>query len=111
MAKNNLNIAVIGCSRGMGRRHMRSVTEIEGVLDVHHIHIWSMDGQNNYATMHVVTNGDPHRIKDKIREELREHGIGHATLELEREGEHCHEEHCHVQHSTASGHHHHHHHH
>lgn len=86
------------------------VTEIEGVLDVHHIHIWSMDGQNNYATMHVVTNGDPHQIKEKIRAELREHGIGHATLELEREGEHCNEEHCHVQHRTASGHHHHHHH-
>ena len=86
------------------------LVEIEGVLDVHHIHIWSMDTQNNYATMHVVTNGDPHAIKDKVREELREHGIGHATLELEREGEHCHEEHCHVQHRTASGHHHHHHH-
>jgi cobalt-zinc-cadmium efflux system protein len=84
--------------------------EIEGVLDVHHIHIWSMDTQNNYATMHVVTKGDPHEIKDKVREELREHGIGHATLELEREGEDCNEEHCHVQHRTASGHHHHHHH-
>ncbi len=31
MEKNNLNIAVIGCSMGMGRRHMQSVTEIEGV--------------------------------------------------------------------------------
>ena len=87
------------------------ITEIEGVLDVHHIHVWSMDGQSNYATMHVVTNGDPHEIKDKIRQELKEHGIGHATLELEREGEHCHEEHCHVETGTASGHHHHHHHH
>ena len=70
-----------------------------------------MDGHNNYATMHVVTNGEPHEIKDKIREELREHGIGHATLELEQEGEHCHEEHCHVEHSAEAGHHHHHHHH
>jgi cobalt-zinc-cadmium efflux system protein len=87
------------------------VTEIEGVLNVHHIHIWSMDGHNNYATMHVVTNGDPHEIKDKIRQELKEHGIGHATLELEREGEHCHEEHCRVEHGAEAGHHHHHHHH
>ena len=87
------------------------VSEIEGVLDVHHIHIWSMDGHNNYATMHVVTNGEAHEIKDKIRQELKEHGIGHATLELEQEGEHCHEEHCHVEHSAEAGHHHHHHHH
>ncbi len=85
--------------------------EIPGVLGVHHIHVWSIDGQNNYATMHVVTNGDTHEIKHKIREELREHGIGHATLELEAEGERCHEEHCHVDTVHSSGHHHHHHHH
>ncbi len=84
---------------------------IDGVLDVHHIHIWSMDGQNNYATMHVVTNADHHQIKDSIREELREHSIGHVTLELEAEGEHCHEAQCHVEHHESSGHHHHHHHH
>ena len=87
------------------------ITEIEGVLDVHHVHIWSMDGHANYATMHIVTDSDPHQIKDKVREELREHGIGHATLELEASEEHCHEKHCHVEiHKTSCGHHHHHHH-
>ena len=84
---------------------------LEGVLDVHHVHAWSMDGQSNYATMHVVANGDPHEIKERIREELKEHGIGHATLEFEAEGEHCHEEHCHVEQHSGGGHHHHHHHH
>ncbi|MBE6535833.1 MAG: cation transporter [Ruminococcaceae bacterium] len=86
------------------------ICEIEGVIGMHHIHIWSMDGQSNYATMHVVTNADAHEIKEKIRTELREHGIDHVTLELEAEGEHCHEEHCHVK-SSSGGHHHHHHHH
>lgn len=87
------------------------IAEIDGVLDVHHIHIWSMDGQSNYATMHIVTNSDFHQIKHIVREELKEHGIGHATLELETEGENCHEEHCHVEVKAASsGHHHHHHH-
>ena len=87
------------------------VMGIDGVLDVHHIHIWSMDGQRNYATMHVVTNADAHEIKEQIREELKEHGIGHTTMELESEGEHCHEKHCHVEATASSGHHHHHHHH
>ncbi|MBO5939101.1 MAG: cation transporter [Clostridia bacterium] len=85
--------------------------EIDGVIDVHHIHVWSMDGESNYATMHIVTSADAHEIKHKVREELSEHGIGHVTLELEREGEHCHEEHCHVEHHEHGGHHHHHHHH
>ena len=84
--------------------------EIEGVLDVHHIHVWSLDGEKNYATMHIVTNAHPHEIKDSVRKELQEHGIGHATLELEEEGEHCHEKHCHVEMASSHGHHHHHHH-
>ncbi len=85
--------------------------EIDGVLGVHHIHIWSMDGQQNYATMHIVAEENSHTIKDKIREELKEHGIGHATLEIEGKDDHCHEEHCHIDHTHHSGHHHHHHHH
>lgn len=86
------------------------ISAIDGVLGVHHIHIWSMDGQNNYATMHVVTNSDSHLIKESIREELREHGISHATLELETENEHCHDKQCSVEFRQSSGHHHHHHH-
>lgn len=106
----DLFLEKIPCGMEVGeiREH---IAAIDGVLDVHHIHIWSMDGQSNYATMHIVTNSDPHQIKEKIREELREHGIGHATLELEGEGEHCHEEQCHVESKAACGHHHHHHHH
>ena len=84
------------------------ILSISGVIGVHHIHVWSMDGHNNYATMHVVTGGDAHEIKDKIRDELKHLGIGHATLELERENEHCHEENCSV---TINSHAHHHHHH
>lgn len=87
------------------------ITEIDGVIDVHHIHVWSMDGVSHYATMHIVTNEDGHIIKDRIREELKEHGIGHVTLELEEEGEHCHAQHCHTETAPAGHHHHHHHHH
>lgn len=85
------------------------IQKIEGVSGVHHIHVWSMDGQSNFATMHVVAEGDSHKIKKLVREELAEHGIGHATLELEQVGEHCHEEHCHIEHKEHEGHHHHHH--
>ncbi len=88
------------------------LSRLEGVHGVHHIHVWSMDGQNNYATMHVVYSGDGHKIKHAIREELMEHGIGHATLELEDEGEHCHEESCCIDFEASEhGHHHHGHHH
>ena len=87
------------------------ICEIKGVLDVHHIHIWTLDGQSNYATMHIVAKGETHEIKHLVRNELKEHGISHVTLEIEEEGEHCHEEHCHVEAPCSHGHHHHHHHH
>lgn len=85
--------------------------EIDGVIDVHHIHVRSIDGINNYATMHIVAKGDNHEIKDLVRQELKEHGICHTTLELEDETELCHEECCHIEADHHSGHHHHHHHH
>ena len=88
------------------------LTHIEGVKDVHHVHVWSMDGYNNYATLHVVADGDAHEIKEAIREELAEHGIAHVTLELEAPDEHCHELTCNpTTHEGGHGHHHHHHHH
>ncbi len=86
------------------------ILKLNGVLDVHHIHIRSIDGQNNYATMHIVTDGDHHEIKEKVREELEEHGICHATLELETPDEHCRHRECHIHHHEHSHCHHHHHH-
>jgi len=87
------------------------LAEIPGVLDVHHIHLWSMDERHNCATMHIVTNGDPHEIKAAVRHELSHHGINHATLELETEGEECPAGHCHVTLDECESHHLHHHHH
>ena len=75
------------------------ICKIDGIVDAHHIHLRSIDGQNIYATMHIVTNNDPHTVKHLIREELAEHGITHSTLELERSDEHCHDKHCHIEHS------------
>lgn len=81
---------------------------MDGVLGVHHIHIRSIDGINIYATMHIVAKGDNHRIKELVRQELKAHGICHATLELEDENEHCREEHCRIEAKHHEGHHHHH---
>ncbi len=86
------------------------ISEIKGVLDIHHIHIWSMNININCATMHIVAEGNPQIIRNQIREELKEHGISHATLELEDKYENCRDKHCHTEYIASSGHHHHHHH-
>ncbi len=82
--------------------------KIKGVEDIHHIHVWSMDGVNNYATMHIVTNvKDIKKLKHEIREELEEHNICHSILETESEA--CNDIDCHVELKVESHHHHHHH--
>ena len=84
--------------------------KIDGVKGVHHIHVWSMDGENNFATMHIVASGDTALIKKQIKEELTEHSIPHSTIEFEKEDEVCEEKECDIKAPTSHGHHHHHHH-
>ena len=83
---NNINIDEI-------KEHL---LKIDGVKDIHHIHVRSIDGYNNYATMHAVINGDHFKIKEEIKEELKEHGISHTTIEIEEVNEKCDEENCEV---------------
>lgn len=87
----------------------RHLLELKNVQDVHHIHIWSMDGFTNYATMHVVCANPSHDLKDSIRSELRKRNISHVTIELESPNEHCEEENCQIDQNSNSAHTHHHH--
>lgn len=110
--KEVLNLFLGKIPSGISVEEIREhIFEIEGILDVHHIHIWSIDDQRNYATMHIVIDENAYTIKQRVREELREHGIVHATLELEGKDEECQEKHCHIEYQDSVGHHHHHHHH
>ena len=85
------------------------IKEIGGVIDVHHVHVWTIDGMNSYATLHVVTDADSSAVKSAVKEELREHGICHATVELEGQNERCNEECCKPYQHNVHGHSHHHH--
>lgn len=85
----------------------KTLMGLEGVLDVHHMHVWSMDGRRNYATMHVVTDADFSGIKEKIRHALEAYHICHVTLELETENEHCGETNCTIKATEHVDHHHH----
>ena len=46
-------------------------------------------------TLHVVSDVEPHRMKERIRTLLLQDGIGHVTIELEHHGESCTEWNCH----------------
>ena len=80
---------------------------IDGVISLHHLHAWTLDGQNHCATVHVVTDGDAHRVKEAVRRVFGDRGIGHVTLELELPGEHCHHLLCEPKPCCHHAHHHH----
>ena len=86
----------------------KHLLKIEGVKDIHHIHIRSIDGFNNFATLHVVVDKYDPKIKDKVKEELAEHNIAHSTVEEELVDEDCFDKTCKIK--PIKEHHHHHHH-
>ncbi len=95
--------------QGISVNGIRShLMEIEGIEDVHHIHVRTIDGDMVYATMHIVSDRDGATIKEKAREELAHLGISHTTIETEKTGEKCGSMHCHIH--NENGHHHCHHH-
>ncbi|RUY25911.1 cation diffusion facilitator family transporter [Mesorhizobium sp. M7A.F.Ca.US.001.04.1.1] len=61
-------------------------TTIHGVREVHHMHVWSLDGTSNMATLHACLDEgvDAHQAVSAVKKRLAsEHGISHATVEPE----------------------------
>ena len=59
---------------------------IKGIREVHHMHVWSLDGQKNIATLHACLKEgtDPYLAVTQIKMRLAAtHGIEHATVEPE----------------------------
>ncbi len=85
------------------------VKSVNGVIDAHHIHVWTLDGEINCATLHVVVNDFDIDIKNKVKQELNEHDIYHTTIEMEKDIENCKENTCNIkqkEHHSHCQHHH-----
>ena len=73
--------------------------KFEDVENVHDLHVWSVDGNYNVLTVHVVLNNSLEMeklagLKTLIRDSLKEKGIQHVTIEFETAGEQCTFEKC-----------------
>lgn len=77
--------------------------ELEGVFEVHHLHLRRFDSDTLHATLHVVVEGDFSSVKSAVRHELENHGISHVTIETESKDEHCTQRHCHVKEHEHKG--------
>jgi len=89
MLPGTLNVLMEGAPEGFDLEGMaRLLCEVEGVRDVHHVHVWQLDEHRTALEAHVVIRrsdaGEMDRIRGEVRGRLRERfGVSHATLELE----------------------------
>lgn len=67
----------------------KEILAIDGVLELHHIHVRSFDGYTNHLTMHVVLKEYDSNIKKEIKKKLKELNIVHSNIEIELENEKC----------------------
>lgn len=73
---------------------MRALTEellaIEGIADVHDLHVWSMDGESHVMTLHAVVHGiSPCEAKAAIKRVAEAHHITHTTIEIDQPNTPC----------------------
>jgi cobalt-zinc-cadmium efflux system protein len=78
-----------------------SIEEIENLveekteaLSVHHTHIWTIEGERNMLSTHVIipdryNSEEIIKLKKSIRKLLTEKDIEHVTIEIEFESEEC----------------------
>jgi cobalt-zinc-cadmium efflux system protein len=68
-----------------------NLKNIAGILDIHDLHVWSLDGEFNVMTVHAVVEKDAIRLalKKEIRHALQHMEVEHVTIEMEFEGEEC----------------------
>lgn len=76
-----------------------SLLTIEDVIDVHHIHYWTIEGSIPIITLHAVIKQknsikEINGIQQEIYQKLKSLGIAHTTVQIEYEGLDCTGVHC-----------------
>lgn len=60
------------------------IMNIKGIVSIHDLHLWSLDGESHVMTLHIVTDEpDTTDIKAKVIVIANEYHIVHTTVEFE----------------------------
>jgi cobalt-zinc-cadmium efflux system protein len=92
IVRETLNILLEGTPRGVSITDIRKGMEaVEGVIDVHDLHIWCLGSNSSALACHVTIPDIPPSesacIRDKLNHLLRDHFyISHTTIQFEHIG-------------------------
>jgi Co/Zn/Cd efflux system component len=83
-----IRVLMQGAPPGIDTREvLQAMTAVDGVEEVHHLHLWQMEEDRAALEAHLrIAAGrwdEADAIKARVKERLSQEGIGHATLELE----------------------------
>lgn len=72
----------------------RALLGVDGISEVHHQHLWSLDGEHHVMTAHVVVDGgiglcEYRAVKEAVAETLKQYNLSHTTIEIELKQELC----------------------
>ncbi|MDX2151171.1 MAG: cation diffusion facilitator family transporter [Bryobacteraceae bacterium] len=89
--KDSLNILLEGLPQGMRLTNVtESLRRVEGVLDVHDLHIWSLGTQAHALSCHVLIDDMPHSESETILRRINDvlcsqFHIHHTTIQFEHQ--------------------------
>ena len=92
IVRETINILLEGTPRGVSLAQIRAgMEEVEGVVDVHDLHVWCLGSNSSAMACHVTIADIPPSesacILVKLNHVLREHfHIGHSTIQFEHVG-------------------------
>lgn len=93
--RRGIRVFLQGVPEGMDVKALEETLRgLPGVAEVHHLHLWSLDGENHVLTSHLVLERDMdardvRMIKEHARDLLVDMPIVHSTIEIEFPGEPC----------------------
>jgi cobalt-zinc-cadmium efflux system protein len=66
------------------------IKTLDGVISIHDLHLWTLDGESHIMTLHVVSyDADNEELKHKIIETAEPFHIDHVTIEFEKPDTEC----------------------
>jgi cobalt-zinc-cadmium efflux system protein len=86
LARDSVNLALDGVPRGIELANVKDyLGRLDGVIEVHDLHVWAMSTNETALTAHLVRPGGyDDKFLHHVCEELsRRFDIHHATLQIE----------------------------
>ena len=89
IVRETLHILLEGTPRSLDLNEIRSAMQgVEGVVNVHDLHVWSLTSQSHALSSHVqvieMQLAESEAVLERINHQLRDHfGIHHSTIQIE----------------------------